>query len=410
VVVILYHSVISLVPLFPNLSALRSFRVLRPLRSISKLPGLRKIIGALLESARDLTNVMLVLAFLVVCFSITGMQFWKGLLHARCRITPYPVVMPLNCDSIFDSCWNDYINNVTENPAKYRCVEDENDSDNWTQSTSPWFVKGPQDCIWPINDNDERVCSLFKGEGYACSSTQNIGNKHTTYTCGSNFDLFGNPRFVNDVRPYGYPRMMSGTFLDALNWGYTNYDSFLSAFLTSFQIVTLEGWSDIMYQVMDVWPKLPTAIIFSFHVILCGYIILNLVLAVITKSIDEHEELAAKHRNDNNKTLRSSCVEMIDMVDSPDSRVCSTDNYNSSGNSHGVFGNESLRKLIEMRCYSILQMSCVIVNTIILSFDHYGISERNQEYLENANAVFTVIFILDVIVGNVALGMKGYWG
>ena len=96
----------------PNVSTIRSFRVLRPLRSVSKLPGLQKIMGGLVDSLGHLSNVMLLLMFLVICFSITGVLFWNGILHARCRLTPYPVRMANGCRDVLDPCWKMYLENV----------------------------------------------------------------------------------------------------------------------------------------------------------------------------------------------------------------------------------------------------------------------------------------------------------
>ena len=219
-----------------------------------------------------------------------GILFWNGILHGRCRLTPFPIKMPRDCFSTMDPCWNYFLEDAIKQPDLYRCLPDANDDQNWTQSTSPWFRKGPQNCVWPIDDNDQRICSL-SGIGlhscppsYSSWQTKAANNR----TCGSNFDRFGNNRFLNDEIPYGFPRMKSGTFLEDLNWGFTTYDSFFTAFITTFQVITLEGWTDVMNQVVDAWYFCPTVVIFCVEVILCGYIVLNLVLAVITNSLEEH--------------------------------------------------------------------------------------------------------------------------
>lgn len=391
------YSVVSVIPIFPNLSALRSFRVLRPLRSVSKLPGLRKIIGALVESAEDLTNVMFLLAFLVICFSITGMLFWNGLLHARCRLTPFPVVLSSTCSNIGDSCWDEYVQNVTAEPDRYRCLSDVNDDPSWTQSTSPWFEQGPQDCIWPIDDKDERVCALSKSGTRNCAPLYKSNGQVINRTCGSNYDAFGNPRFIDSNRPYGYPRMKSGTFIQALNWGFTNYDSFLPAFLTTFQVITLEGWTDIMYQLTDAWSFAPTVTIFCIQVVLCGYIVLNLVLAVISKSLDEFEDENDEVIGDE---LRLGII--------PEEEEVVPEEEEDDGHSETVVSIRFLRKVIGSQKHSTFIMTCIIMNTIILSIDYYGISEGSAEVLENLNTVFTAIFVLDVILCNLSFG-KAYW-
>ncbi len=348
-----------------------------------------------MESTRDLSNVMFLLTFLLIGFSITGMLFWNGLLHARCRLTPFPVFLSDNCKNVENDCWNEYIQNISTAPQDYRCLPNDNDDRRWTQSSSPWFVQGPQDCIWPIDNDDERICSLGKGGKHKCAPIYQTDGRISERTCGSNFDSFGNPRFIDSTEPYGYPRMKSGTFIEGLNWGFTNYDSFLPAFLTTFQSITLEGWTDIMYQVIDSWAFAPTVAIFCTQVILCGYIVLNLVLAVISKSLDEFDEESSKERND------------LSII--PEDQ----DFHEEENDSHGDEAAEELEgcleKAMSSQSHSAIIMACIVLNTIVLSIDHYGISDNIAAVLENLNSFFSIVFIFDVIVCNVAFGPKVYW-
>jgi len=38
----------------------------------------------------------------------------------------------------------------------------------------------------------------------------------------------------------------AGTYVDGFNWGLTTFDTFPDAFITIFQVITLEGWAQIM--------------------------------------------------------------------------------------------------------------------------------------------------------------------
>ena len=344
---------------------------------------------------RDLSRVMFLLAFLLVCFSITGMLFWNGLLHARCRLTPFPVVLSEGCDNVEDACWKEYIRNVSVAPDDYRCLPNLNDDPSWTQASSPWFVKGPQDCIWPIDDDDERVCSMGKSGNHACDPLYQSSGDITERTCGSNYDAFGNPRLIESSRQYGYSRMKSGTFIEGLNWGFTNYDSFPHAFLTTFQSITLEGWTDIMYQVIDAWAFAPTVLIFCTQVILCGYIVLNLVLAVITKSLDEFDNESSN--DDESNGLNLNVI--------PEEEEVTEEDCDYNGGKDIRF----LVKIMSSQIHSVIIMTCIVLNTIVLSIDHYGISENTADFLEIMNTVFTVIFIIDVVMCNMAFGPKAYW-
>ena len=67
-----------------NISALRSFRVLRPLRTISGIEGLRVIVGALITSLPLLRDTMLVILFFFIIFAIGGVQLFAGVMKNRC--------------------------------------------------------------------------------------------------------------------------------------------------------------------------------------------------------------------------------------------------------------------------------------------------------------------------------------
>ena len=67
-----------------NITALRSFRVLRPLRTISGVEGLRVIVSSLITSMPLLRDTMLVIFFFFVIFSIAGVQLFQGVLKQRC--------------------------------------------------------------------------------------------------------------------------------------------------------------------------------------------------------------------------------------------------------------------------------------------------------------------------------------
>jgi hypothetical protein len=60
------------------LKALRVLRALRPLRMISKDPGMKLVVNALLASIPSMSNVLLVCALIILIFSIMGVNFFKG--------------------------------------------------------------------------------------------------------------------------------------------------------------------------------------------------------------------------------------------------------------------------------------------------------------------------------------------
>lgn len=75
---------LSLIPGVSNLSALRTFRVLRPLRTLSSIPGMRIIVKSMIASIPPLGGVALLSLFLFIIFGIVGLQLWGGVLTGRC--------------------------------------------------------------------------------------------------------------------------------------------------------------------------------------------------------------------------------------------------------------------------------------------------------------------------------------
>ncbi len=67
-----------------NLSGMRSFRVLRPLKTITNIEGLKKLVVALLSSVSQLRDSFIVLYFFYLIFSIAGLQFFLGIFKKQC--------------------------------------------------------------------------------------------------------------------------------------------------------------------------------------------------------------------------------------------------------------------------------------------------------------------------------------
>lgn len=51
---------------------------------------------------------------------------------------------------------------------------------------------------------------------------------------------------------------------------------------------------------------------------------------------------------------------------------------------------------------------CVLLNTVVMSLDHYGINPETDRILYNSNLTFTYIFIYEMIVKLLAIGPKKY--
>ena len=80
----------SFIPGMGNFTILRLVRVIRPLRTISRVPGMRTIMNSIIMSLPTLLEVFLLLSFLMIIFAITGVGMFAGKWHQRCHVVNPP--------------------------------------------------------------------------------------------------------------------------------------------------------------------------------------------------------------------------------------------------------------------------------------------------------------------------------
>jgi len=51
----------------------------------------------------------------------------------------------------------------------------------------------------------------------------------------------------------------------------------------------------------------------------------------------------------------------------------------------------------------------VLLNTIVLAINHYGIKSEAERLLDKYNGIFTEIFIVEMCLKLLAIGIKKYW-
>uniref|UniRef100_A0A6Q2YSW2 Sodium channel protein n=1 Tax=Esox lucius TaxID=8010 RepID=A0A6Q2YSW2_ESOLU len=132
-----------------NVSALRTFRVLRALKTISVIPGLKTIVGALIQSVKKLSDVMILTVFCLSVFALIGLQLFMGNLRQKC------VIWPINSTE-----------NYLANGSKGNF----------------YFLPGQLDALLCGNSSDSGRCP----EGYTCMKAGR--NPNYGYT---SFDSFG---------------------------------------------------------------------------------------------------------------------------------------------------------------------------------------------------------------------------
>ena len=84
-------SLLYQLPPMRNVSGLRTFRLFRPLRSLTAMPSMKLLIGTLLSSLSHLNGILgLAMGFFMI-FAILGVSLWDGRIHYRCYQTEGPL-------------------------------------------------------------------------------------------------------------------------------------------------------------------------------------------------------------------------------------------------------------------------------------------------------------------------------
>ena len=71
---------------------------MRPLKTINALPGMKKLISALITSIPEFVNVLAFLIFVLVLFATIALHQYNGVYYNACRITPEPILNEWSAD------------------------------------------------------------------------------------------------------------------------------------------------------------------------------------------------------------------------------------------------------------------------------------------------------------------------
>ncbi|XP_016147573.1 sodium channel, voltage gated, type XII, alpha a [Sinocyclocheilus grahami] len=212
-----------------NVSALRTFRVLRALKTISVIPGLKTIVSALIQSVKKLADVMILTVFCLSVFALIGLQLFMGILRQKC------VRSPAHCiNSTYPGNGSFVCNNKTWLSIK----------DFLTNEDNFYKIEGSKDALICGYSSDAGKCP----DGFDCLKTGR------------------NP-----------------------NYGYTSFDTFGWAFLALFRLMTQDYWENLYHQTLRSAGK--TYMIFFVLVIFLGsFYLVNLILAVVAMAYEEQNQ------------------------------------------------------------------------------------------------------------------------
>uniref|UniRef100_A0A8C5IN58 Sodium channel protein n=1 Tax=Junco hyemalis TaxID=40217 RepID=A0A8C5IN58_JUNHY len=136
-----------------NVSVLRTFRVLRALKTISIVPGLKIIVGALIQSVKKLADVMILTVFCLSVFALIGLQLFKGNLRQKCI---------RNTTEFFNKTWDSYEEFMNDSAEVFLEI--------CTFTRTPLFVINSRDC-----PPGYKCCKIGPNPDYGFTSFDTFG-------------------------------------------------------------------------------------------------------------------------------------------------------------------------------------------------------------------------------------------
>ncbi|CAM9511307.1 unnamed protein product, partial [Ectocarpus fasciculatus] len=375
---VVISGIAALIPGVPNLSVLRTLRVMRPIKVLSTNKDLQAIIHTISASIPELAGVSLLLLCVFLLFGIVGLQTMSGpLLHSRCRLTPYPV----------RTAWTPAV--AYANVSAYRCRDVDNVNQRlgspFDRASSPWRDPA-DDCFWPLDESDIRLCGFNRMGLHDCHhDTTHLSDEDWRW-CGANYDGFGNPRFSDNRL------VRSATFIEDLNFGYSNFDNIGYAVLTAFQCVTMEGWTAVMYMVQDAMSPQAAAVFFVLLEVFGAFCLVNILLAVLSNNFSNAMASGKMRLSSIRLSVRQKQKLLGQLI--PKKR---RDTYR-----------HRLSIYLKSDSFTNVITALITLNALVLAMDHYPSSRAFDFSLETTNLMFTLLFCIEMLLKLIGFGVKAY--
>ncbi|XP_034722264.1 sodium channel protein type 4 subunit alpha B isoform X2 [Etheostoma cragini] len=375
-----------------NVSVLRTFRVLRALKTITVIPGLKTIVGALIQSVKKLADVMILTVFCLCVFALIGLQLFMGNLRQKCVLMPPQLLSNHTSDIGLNTTYHG--NDTHSN----RTGSDDFDYNEFINNPKNfYFLPGQLDALLCGNSSDAGVCP----DGYVCLKAGR------------------NP-----------------------NYGYTSYDSFGWAFLALFRLMTQDFWENLFQLTLRAAGK--TYMIFFVVIIFLGsFYLINLILAVVAMAYAEQNEANMAEA----KQKEEEYAQILELLKKRQEEQAACRAEDSSGDAvqheqeHTAmeeFADDqrpcppcwyafadiflkwnccSCWRWLKSWLYTIVMdpfvdlgiTICIVLNTVFMAMEHYPMTEDFQELLSIGNLVFTVIFTAEMVFKLLAMDPYYYF-
>ncbi|CAG2216856.1 Voltage-dependent L-type calcium channel subunit alpha-1C,Dihydropyridine-sensitive L-type skeletal muscle calcium channel subunit alpha-1,Voltage-dependent R-type calcium channel subunit alpha-1E,Voltage-dependent L-type calcium channel subunit alpha-1S,Voltage-dependent N-type calcium channel subunit alpha-1B,Muscle calcium channel subunit alpha-1,Voltage-dependent calcium channel type D subunit alpha-1,Probable voltage-dependent N-type calcium channel subunit alpha-1B,Voltage-dependent L-type calcium ch len=179
------------------------------------------------------------------------------------------------------------------------------------------------------------------------------------------------------------------------NNGITNFDNFGFAMLTVFQCITMEGWTNVLYNRKQ-----------QLEEDLRGY------LDWITQAEDidpENEDDGEEGATPRHKNASETASDKTEDVENGEIQQTWCIRKSRRLRKLNRRCRRLCRKLVKSQVFYWLVIVMVFLNTCVLTSEHYGQPDWLDDFQEVANLFFVVLFTLEMFLKMYSLGFQGYF-
>uniref|UniRef100_I3KUX4 Calcium voltage-gated channel subunit alpha1 H n=1 Tax=Oreochromis niloticus TaxID=8128 RepID=I3KUX4_ORENI len=330
---------------------------IKPMRLISRVPSMRILVTILLETAPMLGNVLILYAFVIHIFGVIGVQMWAGKLRNRCFLgedilTKYNVSL------------SPYFVPIFGGQSSFICSADDKGGGRFCSDVPPY-------------QEDGKICTLAADEPIQAGQCVN-------------WNMYYNVCRAGDHNP---------------DLGAINFDNIVYAWITIFQVVTLEGWTNIMYYVMDSY-SFWSFVFFIFVTIMGSFIIMNVCAVIIATQFSENFARVTTEQHAGPLSFKNLFRKFVSFLKMMTNRVHPTkSSTHVKPTLHQVWipFKEKFNILINTKLFNRIIVIAIFITIVTMAIEHYNQPQELTRVLNVSNIIITIIFVVEMIIKLIAL-------
>ncbi|KAG8003101.1 Voltage-dependent T-type calcium channel subunit alpha-1H [Nibea albiflora] len=346
-------------------------------------PGMRALMNVLLHMTPMIINVFILYIFIINIFAVVGVQLWAGELRNRCFLG--------------EDTLRKY--NVSMSPF-YK----PKDNERFPFICSPEGEHGARRCsdVPPYMQNG-KLCSLDVPDYASAANHSFLAAGGVSADACINWHMYYN---------------VCRTGIDNPHNGAVNFDHIGYAWLTIFQVVTLEGWTEIMFYVMDAhsfW----SFIVFIPVTIMGSFVMMNVCAVIIVNQFAESRQRDRGQRPAGGASIAwlcdmlASCLRVIGSIFKSRRRDKVHPKEGSIESSLLVHiwtpFKRRLKCIVDSKLFNQVIMFAIFLSVVTMAIEHHGQPKALTWMLKVTNIAFIITFIVEVAMKLLALSGAYFW-